>query len=75
MIEEFLHAVEAGFVEGLEDVQGGKQKGAGTAGGIENGDHEGESTSGETGREESGGEVKGVEKKTWRKGKVKVGKR
>ena len=35
---EFLHAVEAAFVERLEDVHGGEEEGAGTAGGVEDGD-------------------------------------
>jgi hypothetical protein len=32
-----LHAIEAGFVERLEDVERGEKEGAGTAGRIEDG--------------------------------------
>ncbi|MBT9140591.1 MAG: hypothetical protein DDT30_01169 [Dehalococcoidia bacterium] len=38
IVQKDLHTIKAGFVERLQHVQGGKEEGTGTAGGIENGD-------------------------------------
>jgi len=38
VFDERLHAVEAGFVERLKDVERGEQKGPGAARGVEDGD-------------------------------------